>query len=85
MWRVGWTIAGSEQSEREESPDTALRQQRKGNAPGNARGRGWMAERKSCQTTASRKVPQKTNRRERMLCDGPQGNLLIVLQKRFCW
>ena len=56
---MSWTIAGSEQSGREESPDTALRQQRnpfefdlegnpsgfgrrvKGNAPGNARGRGW--------------------------------------------
>jgi hypothetical protein len=26
---------------REESPDTTLREQRMGNAPGNARGRGW--------------------------------------------
>jgi hypothetical protein len=27
MWRVSWMIAGSEQSGREESPDTGLRQQ----------------------------------------------------------
>jgi len=31
-------IAGPEQSGREESPDTDLRQQGMGNAPGNARG-----------------------------------------------
>src|ERR1700739_726768 len=30
-----------------------------------------------------RKVPQKINRRESSCCDGRQGNLLIVFQKRF--
>jgi len=64
-------IAGFEQSGREESPDTTLRQQRissvrfadlrvEGNAPGNARG---AAAQMLC-AAGSRKVPQKINRRE---------------------
>ena len=55
---------GTTRARREESPDTALRQQRMGNAPGNARGAMISSHRKVIAVCGSRKVPQKINRRE---------------------
>jgi hypothetical protein len=55
-------LLAAPQGKREESPDTVM-----GNAPGNARGRRGKAGPRFGGATASRKVPQKTDRREREL------------------
>jgi len=76
---------GTTRARREESPDTALRQQGMGNAPGNARGAMIGSRRKVIAVAAHGKCHRKQTAARASFCDGRQGNLLIVFQKRYCW
>jgi len=78
-------IAGPDASGREESPDTDLRQQEKWATrlvtPGELFAGGHL---QVATATVHGKCHRKQTAAKESCCDGRQGNLLIVCEKRFC-